>query len=265
MEKREQRVAVERCILGGEEYLRTPPEGFNHSFLDALSNDDLKLILPVALKENGRTLYEWDKDRREGVFYLESQKAQERLWRAISWRLIACTIPLQVVDEDEVLKFCDLIVSEEAEGGTIIAKGFTASAIKAAEKTRVELMDEGRLAGLLTASSSPSPYCPSCLQIPQGIRESLLRLKHTVKSMRDSSNKATAKWTSPLQAEMLIREMVVRASSLFGGKNPSSAFEAELREEIDALCNDLENAAKRIERLDELLAIPPVPHGRTET
>ncbi|MEM4408558.1 MAG: hypothetical protein QXI19_07425 [Candidatus Caldarchaeum sp.] len=255
---------MERCILCGEEYLRTPQNEFTPSCLDSLSNEDLKHILPIVLKEEGRCIYECDKGEQEGVFYLEAQKFQERVWRAISWRLIACTIPLRVVDEDDVLRFSSLVVSDEAEGGVIIAKGFTASALRAAESTGVELVDGMELAGLLAVASSSSPFCPSCLQIPQGVRESLLRLKRAVKSLRNSSNTATAKWSSPLQGEMLLREMVIRASSIYRDKGVPETLETKLREELDALCNELESIANRIERLDGLLARIPTPHDRTK-
>ncbi len=261
MGKRTSPIQISRCALTGEEYLRVNPAQFTNEAISRLSIEEFRDVLILALKEMGHHVYPADTPPGFGnddFFLLESQKVEPRIWSVKSWSLFGCYRRKSPVEDEEALRFNELIISDGAQGGTIITTGrFTEQARTVAEERGIALIDCDNLREMLLKASSHGPYSPACMALSEELMEELLSLKRKVHSLGEVGNQITGKWTAPLHMDKIIKSLVDRILTTLSStpRTKTEALEKGLISQIQRLSDDISKLESDFSELDTVLSV----------
>jgi restriction endonuclease len=211
-------ITFDRCSLCRTEYIRLKSPSLSLDYIRSMSVDGFRDLVIRVLKENGYDVFESDKENPEknDSFILESHKAETRRWHVESWSLFKCVNRKKPLDLEDVERFSELVLSDNAERGYVIATGgFTEDAIELAKSKLVELIDGKEFLNLVRKMSTSRPYCTECLKISASIRTSLKKLRMTIESLNRLEKESSGKWTAPLHLDLMFGEMARKIQSLF--------------------------------------------------
>jgi restriction endonuclease len=251
-------IRFDRCSLCRNEYTRIRPSFLYLDYIRDMNIEDFKELVVRALKENGFNVFESDKENAEkdGSFILESHKAEKRRWHVESWNLFKCINSEKSLDLEDVERFSELVLSDNAERGYVITTGgFTEDAIEFAKSKLLELVDGKEFLKLVRKMSTSQPYCAECLTIPTSIRNSLKILRMTVESLNRLEKDSSGKWTAPLHLDLMFGEAVRKIKATFKtvSKIEGKLLETKLRIRIKNIASSITKIQRDFRSFDKTI------------
>jgi len=243
-------IKVDRCELTGEEYLRLSTPSLTAEYLMGLGMDELKEIVTLMLKEHGHFVFPSDKDLNQfsGAFILESHKSEKRKWSVKSWSLYCCIRQSEPVNAELIEGFYKMVLSDGAESGTVITSGkFSPDARHLGQEKEIELIDGEVFVKMVKEASSPGPYSRQCMAVHDDVRNAIVELKETLRSLGKSTDRSTGSWASPLHIDRALRELVAGILELYANPNDPKAKGVE--QELLAKIVEVSTAIKKVESL----------------
>src|SRR3989304_1307410 len=192
-------VRFDRCSLCRSEYIRIEPYLLSLDYIRSMNQEDFKDLVIQVLKEHGYDVFESDKvsPEKSNIFLLESHKAEKHRWHVKSWSLFECRKENKPVDLEEVKKFYDIVLSDNAESGYVITtSNFTEDSVKFVIGKPLELIDGKAFLSLLIKASSSGEHCAECMGISPSIRASLKNLRARIEAFNRLEHEISGKWIS---------------------------------------------------------------------
>jgi Restriction endonuclease len=241
-------IKFDRCSLCRSEYIRIRPSLLSLDYIRDMNIEDFKELVVQVLKEHGHDVFESDKMNMENdCFMLESHKSEKRRWHVESWSLFNCINSEESLGLEDVDRFYQLLISDNAEHGYIVTtSGFTEDAVKFVRDKPIEIIDGKEFLNLVRKASTSQAYCTECLRIPMNIRTSLKKLRTSIESLNRLEKESSGKWTAPLHLDLMFGEMVRRIKSVF--KTASKLERKHLETKLRTNIKNVDSSVSRIER-----------------
>ncbi len=233
-----------RCTLCRTEYIRLKSSSLSLDYVRSMSVEGFRDLVIRVLKENGYFVFESDKGNLEDdCFMLESHNAEKRRWHVESWSLFMCINREQSVYLEDVKGFSELLISDNAERGCVIATSrFTEDVVEFTKDKPIELIDGKGFLNLLRKASSSQAYCMECLKIPAGIRASLKKLRTRMEGLNRVEKEISGKWSASFHLDLMLGEMTRKIKSIFkiASKSERKRLETRLSAKIKNINSDVD-------------------------
>jgi hypothetical protein len=241
-------IKLDRCSLCRSEYIRIRSPLLSLDYIRYMNIEDFRELVMHVLKENGYDVFESDKENMEDdCFILESHKAEKRRWHVESWSLFMCINREQSVYLEDVKGFSELLISDNAERGCVIATSrFTEDAVEFTKDKPIELIDGKGFLNLLRKASNSQAYCMECLKIPAGIRASLKKLRTRMEGLNRVEKEISGKWSAPFHLDLMLGEMTRKIKSIFkiASKSEGKRLETRLSAKIKNINLDVDRMTR---------------------
>ncbi len=241
-------IKFDRCSLCRGEYIKIRPSLLSLNYIRDMSIEDFKELVVHVLKENGYDVFESDRKNGEDEdFILESHKAEKHRWHVESWNLFKCINSEEFLDLEDVKRFYELLISDNAERGYVVTtSGFTEEAIKFVKDKPIEIIDGRGFLNLVRKASTSQAYCTQCLRIPAGVRTSLKKLRARIEALNRIEKESSGKWTAPLHLDLMFGDMVRKIKVTF--RNVSRLRGGHLEAKLHENIKNLTSTVSKIER-----------------
>ena len=238
-----------RCSLCRSEYIRIEPYLLSLDYIRSMNKEDFKDLVIQVLEEHGYDVFESDKvsPEKSNSFLLESHKAEKHRWHVKSWSLFECRKENKPVDLEEVKKFYDLVLSDNAESGYVITtSNFTEDSVKFVIGKPLELIDGKAFLSLLIKASSSGEHCTECMGISPSIRASLKNLRARIEALNRVEYEISGKWIAPLNLDLMLGDIVRKIKASF--KTPSKLEKKRLETKLPIKINNIISSIARMTR-----------------
>lgn len=258
-------IKLDRCSLCRSEYIRIRSPLLSLDYIRYMNIEDFRELVMHVLKENGYDIFESDKENMEdNCFILESHKAEKRRWHVESWCLFKCVNRKKSLDLEDVERFSELVLSDNAERGYVITTSdLTEDAVEFVKDKPIELIDGKEFLNLVRKASTSKAHCTECLRIPASIRASLQRLRINIEALNRLARESSGKWSAPFHLDLMLGETLRKIKSIFktasnsGRKRLEAKLSVKLKNinsDVDRMTRDFrsfENAVREFSKNEE--------------
>lgn len=251
-------IRFDRCSLCRSEYIRIEPYLLSLDYIRSMNKEDFKDLVIQVLEEHGYDVFESDKvsPEKSNSFLLESHKAEKHRWHVKSWSLFECRKENKPVDLEEVKKFYDLVLSDNAESGYVITtSNFTEDSVKFVIGKPLELIDGKAFLSLLIKASSSGEHCTECMGISPSIRASLKNLRARIEAFNRLEHEISGKWIAPLNLDLMLGDIVrkIKISFKTASKLGKKRLETKLPIKINNIISSIARMTRGIKSFEKMV------------
>jgi hypothetical protein len=220
--------------------------------------EDYKNLIINVLKEHGQDVFESDKNVPNKIdsFMLESHRVEKHRWHVKSWSLFECRKQDYPVNLGDMKNFHELVISDNAERGYVITtSSFTGDAKGFVKDKPIELIDGKAFLNLLSKASSSGEHCRECLSMPANIRSLLKNLRERIQALNRLEHEVSGKWTSPLNLDLMLREILrkIKAGFKTASKSEKKRLETKLTLRINSIISSIARMTKEIKSFEKIV------------